>query len=87
MRTEYWIPKGRTEVKRVLNKCRSCKRWKKKPFKLPIMPNLPKTRIERTRTLKILDWTILVLFLSKMKLGLSKDGWLFLHVLRQEQYI
>lgn len=50
MRTEYWIPKGRTEVKRVLNKCRSCKRWKKKPFKLPIMPNLPKTRIERTRT-------------------------------------
>lgn len=50
MRTEYWIPKGRTEVKRVLNKCRSCKRWKTKPFKLQIMPNLPKTRIERTRT-------------------------------------
>ncbi|MCP9263443.1 Integrase core domain containing protein [Dirofilaria immitis] len=33
LRIEYWIPKGRTEVKR-----------------LPIMPNLPKTRIERTRT-------------------------------------
>ncbi|MCP9257891.1 Integrase core domain containing protein [Dirofilaria immitis] len=48
LRTEYWIPKGRTEVKRVLNKCRSCKRWKTKPFKLPIMLNLPK--IERTRT-------------------------------------
>lgn len=46
----YWIPKGRAEVKRVLNKCYGCKRWKTKPFKLPPMPNYPESRIERSRT-------------------------------------
>uniref|UniRef100_A0A1I7VAL5 Integrase_H2C2 domain-containing protein n=1 Tax=Loa loa TaxID=7209 RepID=A0A1I7VAL5_LOALO len=50
LRRNFWIPKGRTEVKSVLNKCMACKRWRAKPFKLPVMPNVPETRIKRTRT-------------------------------------
>uniref|UniRef100_A0A8R1XYB1 Integrase catalytic domain-containing protein n=1 Tax=Onchocerca volvulus TaxID=6282 RepID=A0A8R1XYB1_ONCVO len=50
MRRRFWIPKGRSEVKRVLNKCRACKRWTTKPFKLPDMPNLPENRVIRSRT-------------------------------------
>ncbi|VDN00558.1 unnamed protein product, partial [Onchocerca ochengi] len=50
LRTEFWIPKGRTEVKRIVNKCMACRRWKARPFKLPIMPGLPDTRVKRSRT-------------------------------------
>ncbi|MCP9261086.1 Integrase core domain containing protein [Dirofilaria immitis] len=67
LRTEYWIPKGRTEVKRVLNKCRSCKRWKTKPFKLPIMSNHPKTELNVLEYSKILDWTILTIMEQNTK--------------------
>ncbi|MCP9263590.1 Integrase core domain containing protein [Dirofilaria immitis] len=67
LRIEYWIPKGRTEVKRVLNKCRSCKRWKTKPFKLPIMPNLPKPESNVLEHSKILDWTILTIMEQNTK--------------------
>ncbi|VDN06670.1 unnamed protein product, partial [Onchocerca ochengi] len=38
------------EVKSVLNKCMTCRRWRAKPFKLPGMPNVPETRTIRTRT-------------------------------------
>ncbi|MCP9261214.1 Integrase core domain containing protein [Dirofilaria immitis] len=87
LRIEYWIPKGRTEVKRVLNKCRSCKRWKTKPFKLPIMPNLPKTRIERTRTFENIGLDYLGPLSIKNETGIVKRWVALLHALRQEQYI
>uniref|UniRef100_A0AAF5Q6R2 DUF5641 domain-containing protein n=1 Tax=Wuchereria bancrofti TaxID=6293 RepID=A0AAF5Q6R2_WUCBA len=50
LRKRFWISKGRAEVKRVLNKCMGCKRWKAKPFKLPTMPNYPAFRVRRSRT-------------------------------------
>ncbi|MCP9257567.1 Pao retrotransposon peptidase family protein [Dirofilaria immitis] len=40
---------GRTEVKRVLNKCYGCKRWKAKSFKLPLMPDYHDSRTVRSR--------------------------------------
>ncbi|MCP9264089.1 Integrase core domain containing protein [Dirofilaria immitis] len=43
------IPKGRTEVKRVLNKCYGCKRWKAKSFKLPLMPDYHDSQTVRSR--------------------------------------
>lgn len=51
LRKRFWIPKGRIEVKRVLNKCIGYRRWKAKPFKLPTMHNYPSFRVTRSRTL------------------------------------
>ncbi|KAK6114329.1 Integrase core domain family protein [Brugia pahangi] len=49
LRSTIWIPKGRTEVKRILNKCMKCRRWTTKPFKLPTMADLPASRTTRSR--------------------------------------
>uniref|UniRef100_A0A8R1XPG9 DUF5641 domain-containing protein n=1 Tax=Onchocerca volvulus TaxID=6282 RepID=A0A8R1XPG9_ONCVO len=50
LRRRFWLPKGRTEVKRILNKYLGCRRWTTKPFKLPAMPNFPESRVQRSRT-------------------------------------
>ncbi|VBB34323.1 unnamed protein product, partial [Acanthocheilonema viteae] len=49
LRSRFWIPKGRTEVKRMINRCRVCKRWNSTSFKLPPVASLPETRIIRSR--------------------------------------
>ncbi|KAL3997640.1 Integrase core domain family protein [Acanthocheilonema viteae] len=50
LRRKFWIPKGRSTVKSVISWCMGCKRWRAKPFKLLAMPNLPETRVIRSRT-------------------------------------
>ncbi|VDM93230.1 unnamed protein product [Onchocerca ochengi] len=50
LRRKFWIPKGRSAVKRVISWCMDWKRWRAKPFKLPATPNLPQTRVVRSRT-------------------------------------
>uniref|UniRef100_A0A1I7VZY6 Integrase catalytic domain-containing protein n=1 Tax=Loa loa TaxID=7209 RepID=A0A1I7VZY6_LOALO len=72
LRRNFWIPKGRTEVKSVLNKCMACKRWRAKPFKLPVMPNVPETRIKRTRTFEHVGLDYLGPFSIKGESGLIK---------------
>jgi hypothetical protein len=49
LRCEYWIPKGRLQVKRVLAQCLSCKRRKGGPFKVPLPPPLPWFRVTEQR--------------------------------------
>ncbi|XP_063411653.1 uncharacterized protein LOC134694568 [Mytilus trossulus] len=48
MRQTYWIPQGRSEVKRVLRKCTICKRGEGGPYKMPLMPPLPKKRVNES---------------------------------------
>uniref|UniRef100_A0A1I7VE46 Integrase catalytic domain-containing protein n=1 Tax=Loa loa TaxID=7209 RepID=A0A1I7VE46_LOALO len=72
LRRNFWIPKGRTEVKNILNKCMACKRWRAKPFKLPVMPNVPETRIKRTRTFKHIGLDYLGPLSIKGESGLTK---------------
>ncbi|VDN02217.1 unnamed protein product, partial [Onchocerca ochengi] len=36
-------------VKSVISKCTDCKRWKARPFKLPVMPTLLEFRVTRSR--------------------------------------
>uniref|UniRef100_A0A1I7VCN8 Integrase_H2C2 domain-containing protein n=1 Tax=Loa loa TaxID=7209 RepID=A0A1I7VCN8_LOALO len=50
IRRKFWIPKGRMEVRRVIAGCTGCKRWTAKPFKPPAMPNLPESRVLRSRS-------------------------------------
>ena len=45
VRTEYWIPRGRSQVKRELNRCTICRRAKGHAFKMPKMPPWPKERV------------------------------------------
>ena len=45
VRTEYWIPRGRSQVKRELNRCAICRRVEGHPFKMPKMPPWPKERV------------------------------------------
>ncbi len=45
LRTRYWVPKGRQLVKRVLSKCRVCKRFQGKCYGEPPMASLPAFRV------------------------------------------
>ena len=45
VRQEYWLLKGRTEVRRIILNCRLCRRIEGRPYKLPTMAPLPKQRV------------------------------------------
>jgi hypothetical protein len=45
IRNEFWIPKGRTEVGKLINSCHICRKWEGGPFKMPKMPPLPTIRV------------------------------------------
>ena len=48
IRQKYWIPQGRSEVKRILRKCTVCKKYEGGPYKMPLMPPLPKKRVNES---------------------------------------
>ena len=48
LRYEYWVPHGRTEVKRVLRKCTICRRREGGPNKMPPMASWPKSRVMKS---------------------------------------
>ena len=45
VRHKYWIPHGRAVVRSVLRNCLLCRRLEGGPYKMPVMPPLPKTRV------------------------------------------
>ena len=45
LRSQYWIPKGRITVQRIINSCMPCKRVNPKPL-APMMANLPAFRLQ-----------------------------------------
>ncbi|XP_062582984.1 uncharacterized protein LOC134244753 [Saccostrea cucullata] len=45
IRQTYWIPQGRSQVRRVLQNCSICKRHEGGPYRMPVMPPLPKKRV------------------------------------------
>ena len=47
IRQEYWIPSGRTVVKRLISGCPGCKRFTAHSYELPKMPHLPRSRVIR----------------------------------------
>ena len=49
VRSEYWIPHGRTVVKQALRECRLCRRHVVGPFKMPEPPPLPEFRASMHR--------------------------------------
>ncbi|KAK6032377.1 Tas retrotransposon peptidase A16, partial [Ostertagia ostertagi] len=49
LRLNYWLPKGRQIVKKLLKSCLVCKKWNSKPFFYPDSPPLPHSRTEPSR--------------------------------------
>ena len=48
IREEYWIPKGRIEVRSVVSRCLVCRKHEGAPFHLPGMPPWPRERVSRS---------------------------------------
>ncbi|XP_053388871.1 uncharacterized protein LOC128551937 [Mercenaria mercenaria] len=48
LRHIFWIPKGRATVSSVLKSCQICKRVDCRPYKLPPMASLPKSRVSES---------------------------------------
>ena len=48
LRHEYWILKGRIEVKKVISRCLVCRRHEGPSFSLPKMPPWPKERVSQS---------------------------------------
>ena len=45
LRSEYWIPKGRQFVKKILHQCVTCKKLEGMPYRPPPSADLPETRV------------------------------------------
>ena len=48
MRQNWWIPRMRQVIKKVHNKCKTCKRMQSKPYFTNTNPSLPHIRVNRT---------------------------------------
>ena len=48
IRTRYWIPHGKAEVKRILSKCSTCRKYQGGPFQMPKMSAWPNKKISRS---------------------------------------
>ena len=46
VRTKYWIPHGRSTVRKTIHSCVTCRRYEGLPYKTPAPPPLPKCRVE-----------------------------------------
>ena len=49
IRHRFWIPQGRAIVRSVLMQCRTCRRHEGGPYKMPMMPPLPRSRVREAQ--------------------------------------
>ena len=45
LRQRFWIPHGRSVVKKVLGQCTICRRYEGGPYKMPLMPPFPSEQV------------------------------------------
>ena len=50
IRSCYWIPRGKSFIKKVLHRCWTCKRFNSRPHSHPKRPNLPEVRLNDDST-------------------------------------
>uniref|UniRef100_A0A183G4Y5 Integrase_H2C2 domain-containing protein n=1 Tax=Heligmosomoides polygyrus TaxID=6339 RepID=A0A183G4Y5_HELPZ len=49
VRSEYWIPKLRQQVRKLVQKCVKCRRFNSLPYQYPSTTDLPDRRVQRSR--------------------------------------
>lgn len=49
VRQKYWIPQGRSQVQRVLYRCKECRKYGGGPYKMPPVAPLPKERVTMSK--------------------------------------
>ena len=45
LRTNFWVPKGRQVVTKILSQCVTCKKWEGTAFTQPVTASLPEFRV------------------------------------------
>ena len=55
-RMEYWIPPGRSQVKRVVKNSKVCRCIEGGPFPMPKMPPWPKERVAQSFPFEYTIW-------------------------------
>ena len=56
LRSRFWVPKGRQEVKKVVGQCVVCKKLEGKSFAQPSTSNLPEFRVRLVSPFRELEW-------------------------------
>ena len=54
VRRSFWIPKGRSTVKKVIHECRTCKFHEAKTLKYPLPPPLPEKRVQEVHPFTVI---------------------------------
>ena len=45
VQNQYWIPRGKSFIKKILNKCVTCRKLNSRPYNYPVSPDLPFVRL------------------------------------------
>ena len=69
VREQYWVPRLRRLVKKVIKECFKCRRFRAKPVARPPMGNLPRDRTEGNRPFQVVG----VDFAGPIKYRVSKE--------------
>lgn len=88
IRQNYWIPKIRQQVKKVLRKCVTCRKVTGKPYSAPDPPPLPKTRLMEAPPFTVTGVDFLERYMLKTITDKeAKYSYAYLHVRQRAQCI
>ena len=45
VQNQYWMPRGKRLIKKILNKCDTCRKLNSHPYNYPVSPDLPSVRL------------------------------------------
>ena len=78
IRSKYWIPKGRAEVKLVLRRCKICQKYQGGPFKMPPMSPWPQFKTTISKPFQNTGLDYFGPLLVKNPIGEKKKVWVCL---------
>ena len=80
VRQKYWIPQGRSIVRKILRACKICQKHEGGPYTMPLMPPLPTERVSVADSSQTLELIILDFFISKQKEINKRYGFVYILV-------